>query len=413
LDRPLIERAKDEARSLSEKGDVASLDRQAAKASDLAKHYSALAAAKDKEAAQLEAGIGRGATKAMVLEARRQAEAHRTAATEMELIARLYLESAAVTADALKKKEDAARAEADALKKKEDAARAEAEAEAKRVELMRRANADALADAEARTDLTKSLQGKSQEEQIRLKIEDAQRRYSVAVQRSQRGDTSEDQATAFKIEAESITAELAVLQESLEAIRRDQADRLNAVEIAEAAYDFSKLSPEKQLAGINDRMKEIMGKSGWEKDPAARAELLDLRKKRDDIEDAKKKKGEEKKAPKPAPTESAADWSDVFAAGRARRRVDDVIRMRGSRAGGFMDEDGVRRMTGSLAGGFSGRLRPSAFARSAAEIEAKRRGIADSARQVTATTGEEQPVELKGQAVDYLRIIAGALGKEA
>lgn len=165
------------------------------------------------------------------------------------------------------------------------------------------------------------------------------------------------------------------------------------------------------LAAINARAREIMGKKGWEKDAQARAELLDLRKRRDEIEAGRKKEGPpQKKAPATA-ARRLEDEEAIEARERLRRaRIDDVIRMRGSRAGGFMDDDGVRRMAGSLVGGFSSRLRPSAFARTAAELDAKRKGIATVTEE---RTGAEQPVELKGEAVNYLSMIAGALGKEA
>ena len=154
-----------------------------------------------------------------------------------------------------------------------------------------------------------------------------------------------------------------------------------------------------------------MGKSGWEKEASARAELLDLRKRRDDILDAKK----QPPAPAPAPAGKTYrqlerdEMIDVMERLR-RRRTDSVIRMRGSRAGGFIDDRGIQRMAGSLAGGFASSLRPTAFARTAAELDAKRRGIASASES---RTGEEQPVELKGDAVTYLRIMASVLGKEA
>lgn len=197
--------------------------------------------------------------------------------------------------------------------------------------------------------------------------------------------------------------------------KADAARQLATVRKAEAEYAFSKLSPEQQLAAIHARAREIMGKKGWEKDAEARAELLDLRKRRDELLSQKAKAKDTVDAKKTTPpgetTRTLSDEEAIAVRERLRRaRIDDVIRMRGSRAGGFVDDDGVRRMAGSLAGGFSSRLRPSAFARTAAELDAKRKGIATITEE---RTGQEQPVELKGEAVNYLRIIAGALGKEA
>lgn len=191
--------------------------------------------------------------------------------------------------------------------------------------------------------------------------------------------------------------------------------KMAGVKKAEAEYDFAKLTPDQQLAGIKERMKEIMGNAGWEKDAGARAEMLDLRKRRDAIEAAKKadaaKKDEDKKKPVGKSYNLLGDDQRIDLLEQARRsRSDDVIRMAGSRAGGFIDSDGVRRMAGSRAGGFSDRLRPSAFARTAAELEAKRSGMAMAAAE---KTGEEQPVEIKGDAVNYLRIMADSLRKEA
>ncbi|MCZ7593125.1 MAG: hypothetical protein M5U15_13750 [Kiritimatiellae bacterium] len=189
------------------------------------------------------------------------------------------------------------------------------------------------------------------------------------------------------------------------------AKKMAGVKKAEAEYGFAKLTPDQQLSGIEERMKEIMGNAGWEKDAGARAEMLDLRKRRDAIESAKKNEEGKKELGGKSYNLLLGDDQRIDLLEQARRsRSDDVIRMAGSRAGGFIDSDGVRRMTGSRAGGFSDRLRPSAFARTAAELEAKRNGMAIAAAE---KTGEEQPVEIKGDAVNYLRVMAEALRKEA
>lgn len=184
------------------------------------------------------------------------------------------------------------------------------------------------------------------------------------------------------------------------------------VEKSEAEYAFTKLTPDQQLSGIEERMKEIMGNAGWDKDADARAEILDLRKRRDAIEAAKKgDAGEKKKEIGGKSYHLLGDDQRIDLLEHARRsRSDDVIRMRGSRAGGFTDSDGVRRMANSRAGSFSNRLHPTAFARTAAELEAKRSGMAMAAAE---KTGEEQPVEIRGDAVNYLRIMAESLRKEA
>ncbi|MCS6898062.1 MAG: hypothetical protein NZM29_08830 [Nitrospira sp.] len=405
LDRPLIERAREEARTLAERGEVEKLQRQSAKARELASSLAGKVAAKEQEAEQLKAGLGRGATKAMVLEAQRQAEALRLSQTEMQLIADLYAKAAEETAKRL-----AAQREEERLLREQQTLQGK---------LADRARMDRIQDAERRTDLIRSMIGKSEEEKIRLQIADAQERYSVALARSRREDTTADDVAAYTVELEEITAEIATLNERLREIEKTRADQLASVQKREAEYAFSRLTPEQQLAAISFRMREIMSKPGWDKDADARAELLDLRKRRDAIEEDRKK---ERKETEEGTKKSVPPWSFARLDNEAsiavweslrRRRSDHVIRMRGSRAGGFMDEDGVRRMTGSLAGGFSSRLIPSAFARSAAELDAKRRGLAEVGKWMVATTGEEQPVEIKGEAVNYLRIMASALSKEA
>lgn len=399
LDRPLVERARDEAESLSKAGNVEALNRQAAKARELSDQQAQKASVYDARAKSLESKRGRGSNTATVLKAREQAEIHRTSAVEMDVIADLYEKAAKRTAERLEKerKEAADKAAADALRNNLD----------------QRKREDTVSDAERESDLRRSLIGKSPEEQIRLKIADAEKRYATTSERMRREDTSLDEVAEYTVQLEGITAEIAELNAQLEEIADERAKQLASVQEQEAEYDFSKLKPDEQLDAINARMKEIMGKSGWEKDAAARAEMLDLRKRRDEIE-AKKKPDADEKAIKRSPIQSEASIKDVFDAYYARRaRGDDVIRMRGSRAGGFIGEDGVRRMAGGLAGGFSDRLRPSAFARSAAELEAKRRGMAEAGKQLVATTGEEQPVEIKGEAINYLRVMARSLGKEA
>lgn len=400
LDRPLLDRARDEAEELSKSGNVEALKSQAEKARALAARQKNLAADRDKEAADYQANIGRGASEAMVLEAKRQAEALRTSALEFELIADLYEKGAKLTAERLEKerKEAADLAASNALKEKLAARRRE----------------DLVEDAERATDLRKKLIGKSEEEQIRIKIDDALARNAVISSRMRREDTSPDEIAAYTAELESITAEIEELNGKLKEIEDTRAQRLEDVAKSEAEYEFSRLLPDQQLAAINARMKEIMGEAGWEKDAAARAELLDLRKRRDELL-ALQAKAEEKQKKKKSPKEeissrTLSDDEAIAVLERLRRaRLDDVIRMRGSRTGGFMD-DGVRRMAGSLAGGFSSRLRPSAFAHTAAELDAKRKGIATITEE---RTGAEQPVEIKGDAINYLRIIAGVLGKEA
>lgn len=399
LDRPLVERARDEAESLSKSGNVEALKRQAAKARELSDQQAQKASQYAERAEVFNSNKGRGSNQAMVLEAREQAEILRTSAIEMDVIADLYEKAAQSTSERL----DRERKEAADL----------AAAKALRDKLDQRNREDTVSDAERESDLRRSLIGKSPEEQIRLKMADAERRYAIASERMRREDTGLDEVAEYTANLERITAEIAELNGQLEEIADERQKQLASVEKQEAEYDFSKLTPDKQLSAIAARMKEIMGKPGWEMDAATRAEMLDLRKRRDDIEDAKIKSEEKKKDP-PGLSESSAEIKDLFDAYyAARARGDDVIRMRGSRAGGFIDDDSVRRMTGSLAGGFSDRLRPSAFARSAAELEAKRRGMAEAGKQLVETTGDEQPVEIKGEAINYLRVIAGALGKEA
>lgn len=401
LDRPLIDRARDEVAELSKSGGVAVMTGQEETARGISAGQRERAAEKDKEAAIYQANIGRGASESMVLQARLQAEALRTSALEFELIADLYAKGAKLTTERLEqeRQEAADLAASNTLKEK----------------LQSRRRSDAVQDAERATDHRISLVGKSDEDQVRIRIQEATARYSVVSNRMRREDTNNDEFAAYTVELEGITADLAELNEQLRQIGEDRARQLLGVEKAEAEYDFAKLTPDQQLAGIKERMKEIMGNAGWEKDAGARAEMLDLRKRRDAIEAAKKadaaKKDEDKKKPVGKSYNLLGDDQRIDLLEQARRsRSDDVIRMAGSRAGGFIDSDGVRRMAGSRAGGFSDRLRPSAFARTAAELEAKRSGMAMAAAE---KTGEEQPVEIKGDAVNYLRIMADSLRKEA
>lgn len=198
--------------------------------------------------------------------------------------------------------------------------------------------------------------------------------------------------------------------------KKQKAAALSSVKKDEAAYAMSKLSPQEQLAGINLRIKDIMGKKGWEQDATAREEKLALEKRRDDLQEQLRKKKD------PSPTKEEPPSRSVTAASEADRfenyykggkikwqpATDDVIRMAGSRHMGFVDSDGVRRMKGSMAGGFSDRLNKSAFARTREEIDAKRAGLtaAAGAKVISRSTGQEQPVDIGMEALNYLKTIA-------
>jgi hypothetical protein len=196
------------------------------------------------------------------------------------------------------------------------------------------------------------------------------------------------------------------LQQVLQGIERQRAAEADAkgkalgnVKQQEAQYAFSKLSPEEQLSGINARAREIMGKKGWEGDAEARAEMLRLRQARDEI--VQKQDAAEKKASATA-GRGAVSVSEVS----PERLFDNYYGGRGA--------DSVLRMSGSMAGGFADRLRPSAFARTRAELDARRAGRADAAANaVTVHGADEKPVELAGPGLNYLRVMADALTKEA
>jgi hypothetical protein len=196
------------------------------------------------------------------------------------------------------------------------------------------------------------------------------------------------------------------LQQVLQGIERQRAAEADAkgkalgnVKQQEAQYAFSKLSPEEQLSGINARAREIMGKKGWEGDAEARAEMLRLRQARDEI--VQKQDAAEKKASATA-GRAAVSVSEVS----PERLFDNYYGGRGA--------DSVLRMSGSMAGGFADRLRPSAFARTRAELDARRAGRADAAANaVTVHGADEKPVELAGPGLNYLRVMADALTKEA
>jgi hypothetical protein len=199
--------------------------------------------------------------------------------------------------------------------------------------------------------------------------------------------------------------------------RKTERERLQDVSREEAEYAFSKLSPGQQLTAISARAREIMEKKGWEKDAGAREEMLRLRKRHDDLVEKLKAARQAVSESKPAGDATARELSvdrffDLHYENRRNRR-DHVLRMLGSRVTGFTDSDGVQRMMGSRAGGFSSRLHSSAFARTKAEIRDKHRGIAESSGQAALVkSGEEQPVDIGGEALGYLRRMAKALAEE-
>lgn len=275
-----------------------------------------------------------------------------------------------------------------------------------------------LADAARNTDLERRMAGKSADEKLRIRLADAQARQRAAGAEYANA-TSDQERFKVGIKAEGIAQEIIALKEALTELRSKpiavgaDKDQLAQVRQREKEYEFSKLTPRRQIAEINERMREIIGKKGWEQNANARAEMLDLRKRRDEASEKLKESQQESKK-KPVRETSSRELSideviDLEAA-RSRARRDNVIRMRGSRAGGFIDEDGVQRMRGSLAGGFASRLRPSAFARSAEELEAKRLGL--TGREIV-TSGDEQPVEIKGEALGLWRKMADALSKDS
>lgn len=200
--------------------------------------------------------------------------------------------------------------------------------------------------------------------------------------------------------AQSAADEEALLSERL------RASKLATIDAQEADYEFSKLGPAAQIAAIDERKKEIIAKEGWEQDADSRSEMLNLRKRRDAAE---QRMNQNRFGGGTTSREMSIEEVIDRDYERQRARGDDVIRMRGSRAGGFVDDDGVQRMRLSLAGGFSSRLLPSGFARTAEEIEDKRRRMLGND---IVTTGAEQPVELKGEAVGLLRKISESLTKE-
>jgi hypothetical protein len=344
----------------------------------------------------------------MELEAKRQAEALRLSATELEVIAGLYEHASKITAQRL-------------------------EDEAATAKLAQRKREDTEADARGRTDLAFALSGKTPEEQLKLKIADAQRRSETASARAMRDDTTDEEKTGYRVEVQEITAEIVALSDQLFALgnaakkatddaknnvqsearakKKSEEKRRAAVEVAEAEYKFSKMSPDEQLAAIAGRQREIMGKKGWEKNINARAEMLDLNKKRDE---ALRSKEQATPKHKPAGGNEGKELGveDLFAAYYRNRPSGSgrVIRMAGSTVGGYVDAKGVHRMAGSTAGSFHDRLLPSAFARTKAELASKREGISRSAM---GKTGEEQPVDIGSTATNYLRVMAKALSQEA
>lgn len=198
----------------------------------------------------------------------------------------------------------------------------------------------------------------------------------------------------------------------------DKASAIASVKKDEADYAMSKLSPQEQLAGINLRMKDIMGKKGWEQDATAREEKLALEKRRDDLQEQLRKQKEPASPKEEPPSRSvtAASVEDRFQnyyegdngkiGGRSAPR--DVIRMAGSSNAGFIAGDGVRRMAGSLAGSFGDRLSSSAFAKTREQIDTKRMGLAaaSGAKVISRSTGNEQPVDIGMEALNYLKTIA-------
>jgi hypothetical protein len=279
------------------------------------------------------------------------------------------------------------------------------------------------AEAANQTDLARAMSGKSAEEKLNLKISDAERRLSESGSAYANAKTDKDRFQAAT-ETESIAQELIALRDELRELNaappgKPATDSLASIKKQEADYALSKLSPQEQLAGINLRMKGIMGKKGWEQDAAAREEKLQLEKQRDDLQEKLRKDAENNKKDAPPKEEpparsvtgaSVEDRFDNYYNQHHGRLVAPrpVIRMAGSLSGGFVDSAGVRRMAGSTAGSFGDRLSKSSFAKTREELDARRGAIASaaSAKVISRSTGDEQPVDIGMEALNYLETIA-------
>lgn len=264
-----------------------------------------------------------------------------------------------------------------------------------------------FSEAAARTDLMRRMQGKTEEEKLRLQIDDANRRLRQASRDYESARNAKDGYSAASA-TEAIAQEIITLNESLREIKKQptppSGGKNGGLAEDNARYSFSRLSSDAQLDGIRMRMREIAETKGWETNDKLGSEMLELRKMRDRLASSLKPSAVGR-------TVSGAGVEDQFANFRdGSGRAGDVIRMRGSRAGGFIDDDGTRRMSGSTAGSFGDHLSRSRFATSRAEIDARRAGadLMDSqGRKIMGrSSGDEQPVDIGSDALGYLRTIA-------
>ena len=262
-------------------------------------------------------------------------------------------------------------------------------------------------EAAARTDLMRRMQGKTEEEKLQLQIDDANRRLRQSSRDYEQAKNDKDRYSAASA-AEAISQEIITLNESLRGIKKQPTPtgggKNGGLAEDNARYSFSRLSADAQLDGIRMRMREIAETKGWETNDKLGSEMLELRKMRDRLALSMKPSTAGR-------TVSGAGVEDQFANYRSGSgRADDVIRMRGSRAAGFIDDDGTRRLGGSIAGGFGDRLSQSRFATSRAELDARRAGadLMDSqGRKIMGrSSGDEQPVDIGSDALGYLRTIA-------
>lgn len=254
-------------------------------------------------------------------------------------------------------------------------------------------------DQRRATRLAERMAGQSEPQRLRIRLEDARERLGQAVEAERGAPAGTTDTARFKMakETERIRGEIALLTDALHQMTTAAADGIRQVRRQEAEYAYSMLSPDQQLTGINTRAREIMGQKGWEQNVAARQEMLRLRQMRGEIMD-RSKAATAAQAATAAGSTTASEVSADALFDNARR---------GSAA------DSVLRMRGSLEGGFADRLRQSAFARTRAELDERRASMANAAaRSVTVHTGEEKPVEVTGQALDYLRRMADGLTKD-